>query len=56
MNKRDMADAAVSVMVPPGFKLELFDEAIGPIADYEVLGMMREDGQGPECHVIDADF
>ena len=53
---RNMDNAARSVMVPPGFRLAMFGEQLDQGDAYVVDGKMRQDGKGPKCHNIGAEF
>ena len=51
MNKQ-----TASVEVPPGFKLELYDQDLYMGSSYVVFGRMRDDLEGVYCHIIDPAF
>lgn len=55
LQARNMDNAARSVMVPPGYKLEMFENALDEGEAYVVYGKMRKDREGPVCHLIDAE-
>lgn len=48
LEERGMDNKISSVLVPPGYKLELYDESWED-TPYTVVGKMRDDGAGIKC-------
>ena len=52
LNLRKMNNLIESVEVPPGMKLEMWDEDNENAEPYTIIGRMREDRKGIYCHVV----
>ena len=51
LQKRGMNNKISSALVPPGYKLDLYDETFDS-SRYSIIGKMRDDGTGIYCHSL----
>ena len=56
MDREQQNNKITAVEVPPGYRLEMYDEDNYSGESYVVYGKFREDLQGVECQIIDESF